>query len=483
MNDNNFEKLENQQIEKNDEVQNLSEESKENIIENKVKKNSENFHKVILYGKPNVGKSTLFNLISRKQDAIVADYVGLTRDTKYSYVSNKKNSFILADIAGDEKKISANSFINQQLVKRILKEIDESSLILFMLDVNQFDKEDEMLLQKIRKKNITLFLCCNKIDSHKEDSSELAYFYKFGADETFFLSCKTKKGVYEFKKKIFEFVNNLQQKNIVSKNKTIIRKEFDYTVSILGRPNAGKSSFVNHLLKRDRCIVSDAAGTTRDSVTDYFYLKDKVVKIIDTAGLRKKSRKKDLAEIYSNQKVVHSVNKSDLVILMIDAEEQISEQDKKITDIVVHRHKALMILVNKWDKITQKWSEYLDRLLFLFPHIRHCHILPISCKTGKNKQNVISHIHKILSSLKSEITTKTLNQMLEQAVKEQPPSGEHPLKIFYGVQLSMNPFVLKIFVNNKNKVNSNYEKFLVNFIRRYLNLTSIQIILKWQGKK
>ena len=443
----------------------------------------ENFYKIILYGKPNVGKSTLFNLISKKKEAIVADYIGLTRDTKYSYVTDRATSFILADIAGDEKKISANSFINQQLIKRIMKEIDESNLILFLVDITKFDKEDELLLQKIRKKNIPIFLCCNKIDFYKEHSSELAYFYKFGATKTFFFSCKKKSGIEELRKDIFNFVKSLKEKKIKINNKTIIRKEFDFTISILGRPNVGKSSFVNHLLKRDRCIVSDAAGTTRDSVIDYFYLKDKTVKIIDTAGLRKKNKKKDLAESYSNQKVIHAVNKSDLVILMIDAEEQISEQDKKITDIVVHRHKSLMILVNKWDKITQKWHEYLDRFLFLFPHVRHCYILPISCKTGKNKKNVISHIHKTLCSSHLETSTKTINQMLEQAVKEQPPSGDKPLKIFYGVQLSKNPLVLKIFVNNKNKVNNNYEKFLINFIRKYLNLISIPIIIKWQGKE
>ena len=449
------------------------------MLENK------NFYKVLLYGKPNVGKSTLFNLISKKEDAIVADYVGLTRDTKYSYISNSKgtkNSFLLADIAGDEKKITANSFINEQLKKRINKEIDECNLILFLVDSSQFDKEDELLIQKIRKKNVPIFFCCNKVDFYREYQTELAHFYQYGGEEIFFLSCKKKNGIDELKKKIFTFIDNLQQKNIPINNKTVIRKKIDFTISILGKPNAGKSSFVNQLLKRDRCIVSDAAGTTRDNVVDYFFLKDKVVKIIDTAGLRKRNKKKDVAESYSNQKVIHSVNKSDLVILMIDAEEQISEQDKKIADIVVNRHKALMILVNKWDKINQKWHEYLDRLLFLFPHVRHCYILPISCRTGKNKKNVLSHLYKTLCSCHEKIETKIINEMLEQAVKEQPPRGDKPLKIFYGVQLENNPFTLKIFVNQKNKVTANYEKFLINFIRKYLNLTSIKVLVKWQGK-
>ena len=209
-----------------------------------------------------------------------------------------------------------------------------------------------------------------------------------------------------------------------------IEKTYDATVVLIGKPNAGKSTFLNKLLNKDRSIVSTLEGTTRDMVVDYFTLQKKKIKLIDTAGIRRKNNQKDIIESYSFQKSIHAINQSDVVVLIIDAEKGISNHDKKIADVVKNRNKSLFILVNKWDLREEKnWEKYRDRILFLFPHAKNFHLLPISCKTGKNFKNVLQHLNKIIDNLHFTFKTGDLNNLIKEMIFKTPPPPKKGKKI------------------------------------------------------
>ena len=436
--------------------------------------------KVVLYGKPNVGKSSLFNLLTHKQDAIVADQPGLTRDSKYGllFSADKTQKAILTDLAG----ISDNNlFFDQLTQKKVVAELKDTDLIVFVLEL-QVDKDDEKLLKNLRTLNKPIVLCVNKVDKEEEQYLENNKIYKMGIEQTLFVSCKSKINILKLKQTIFK---TIQSTSILAK-KIPFYREYDAAISLIGKPNVGKSSFLNKLLNKDRAIVSNEEGTTRDTVVDYFELKDKKVKVIDTAGIKRKRTKLNIVENFSLQKSIHAINQSDICILLIDAQEGISNQDKKISAIVKNKYKPLILIVNKWDLLTEKnWEKYKDKLLFLFSHAKNFHILPLSCKTGKNFKNILNHINKLINDLKVEFKTKELNDFVQTTTFKNPPPRKNKqfLKIYYAVQIASNPLVISFYVNNRDLVTANYQNYLLNAIREYKNIKGVSIVLKFIDKK
>ena len=437
--------------------------------------------KIALYGKPNVGKSSLFNLLTNKLDAIVANQPGLTRDSKYGLIfsADKSQQAILTDLAG----VSDNNLFFDKITKeKVVFELEDTDLILFILD-DQIDKDDEKLLKNLRSINKPIILCINKTDDEAGEHAQMEKIYKMGISNLLFISCKNKTNISKLKQLIFK---EIKKSPTLLKKDIEICREYDATISLIGKPNVGKSTFLNKLLDKNRAIVSSEEGTTRDIVIDYFNLKDKKIKIIDTAGIKRKRTKLDIVENFSLQKSIHAINQSDICILLIDAQEEISNQDKKISAIVKNKHKPLIIIANKWDLVEEKhWEKYKDKLLFLFSHAKNFHILPLSCKTGKNFKNILSHINKIINDLKVEFKTNELNDFIKTLTfKKQPPrKNNHFMKIYYAVQVESNPLVINLYVNSKSLVTDNYKTYLLNGIRDYKNIKGISIILKFFDKQ
>ena len=415
---------------------------------------------VAIVGRPNVGKSTLFNVIAGDSIAIVKDTPGVTRDRIYADCSWLNYNFTLIDTGGIEP--DSSDVILSQMRDQAQIAIDTADVIIFLVDVRQgLTDADGKVEDMLRRSQKPVVLCVNKVDSFKKMEADVYEFYNLGIGDPIPVSASNHQGVGD----LLEAVSDHFKKD-GSESDDDDRPR----IAIVGRPNVGKSSIVNRLVGEKRVIVSDIAGTTRDAIDTPLKRNGREYILIDTAGLRRKSKIHEDLERYSIIRTVTAVERADVVVMVIDAAEGVAEQDAKIAGIAHERGKGVIIAVNKWDAVEKddktiyKMTEKIKQTLAYMPYAE---FVFISAKTGQRLDKLFELIDMIIENQSMRIATGVLNEILAEAVAmQQPPSDKgRRLKIFYMTQISVKPPTFVVFVNDKKLMHYSYTRYIENQIR------------------
>ena len=415
---------------------------------------------VAIVGRPNVGKSTLFNVIAGDSIAIVKDTPGVTRDRIYADCSWLNYNFTLIDTGGIEP--DSSDVILSQMRDQAQIAIDTADVIIFLVDVRQgLTDADGKVADMLRRSQKPVVLCVNKVDSFKKMEADVYEFYNLGIGDPIPVSASNHQGVGD----LLEAVSNHFKKD-GSESDDDDRPR----IAIVGRPIVGKSSIVNRLVGEKRVIVSDIAGTTRDAIDTPLKRNGREYILIDTAGLRRKSKIHEDLERYSIIRTVTAVERADVVVMVIDAAEGVAEQDAKIAGIAHERGKGVIIAVNKWDAVEKddktiyKMTEKIKQTLAYMPYAE---FVFISAKTGQRLDKLFELIDMIIENQSMRIATGVLNEILAEAVAmQQPPSDKgRRLKVFYMTQISVKPPTFVVFVNDKKLMHYSYTRYIENQIR------------------
>ena len=415
---------------------------------------------VAIVGRPNVGKSTLFNVLAGERISIVQDTPGVTRDRIYADVNWLNRIFTLIDTGGIEPESS--DIILSQMREQAQTAIDTADVILFITDVRQgLVDADSKVADMLRRSRKPVVLVVNKVDSFEKFMPDVYEFYNLGIGEPIPISSSSKLGIGDM---LDEVVKHVPQE--LEEEEEDMRPK----VAVVGKPNVGKSSLINRLLGEERVIVSDIAGTTRDAIDTEVIWNDREYIFIDTAGLRRKSKVKEELERFSIIRAVTAVERADVVVIVIDATEGVTEQDAKIAGIAHERGKGILIAVNKWDAIEKddktiyKHTERIRQILSFMPYAE---ILFISAKTGQRTQKLFDMIDVVLENNAMRVATGVLNEIMTEAVAmQQPPSDKGKrLKLYYITQVAVKPPTFVIFVNDKELMHFSYTRYLENRIR------------------
>ena len=430
---------------------------------------------VAIVGRPNVGKSTLFNVIAGERISIVQDTPGVTRDRIYADCTWLNYSFTLIDTGGIEPE--SKDILLSRMREQAQIAIDTADVIIFLTDVRQgLVDADAKVADMLRRSKKPVVLTVNKVDDMNRLMPDVYEFYNLGIGEPMPISSAERLGIGDL---LDEVVKYFPEPDGADEQDERPR------IAIIGKPNVGKSSIVNRLLGFDRVIVSDIAGTTRDAIDTTIVHNGKEYIFTDTAGLRRKSKVKEEIEHYSVIRAVAAVERSDVAILVIDAKEGATEQDAKIAGIAHERGKGIIIAVNKWDAVekdnysTKKYTEKIRDILSFIPY---ADIVFISALTGQRLVKLYDYIDTVIANQNMRIATGVLNSILSDAVAQmQPPSDKGKrLKIFYMTQVGVKPPTFAVFVNNKELAHFSYIRYLENKLREAFGFggTSLKFLIR-----
>ena len=415
---------------------------------------------VAVVGRPNVGKSTLFNRLVGSRLAIVHDTPGVTRDRLYADAEWLTHNFTLVDTGGLDP--DSDDFITKHIFRQAEAAIESADVILFLTDIKSGIMDaDRHVAEVLRKSKKPVVLAVNKVDTPSKDNHELYEFYELGIGEPIPISAGQALGLGDM---LDEIVAHFPHHEDVDDEDAPIR------VAIVGKPNAGKSSLINKILGEDRLIVSDIPGTTRDAIDTYVTREGRDFVLVDTAGLRRKSKIKENIERYSMLRTIAAVERADVCVLLIDAEEGITEQDTKIAGIAHESGRAAVIAVNKWDliekndKTMREFTKTLETELAYMPYASK---LFVSALTGQRVHKLFELIHTSYQNHAMRVSTGVLNDViLEATAMHAPPTDKgKPLRIYYGTQVSVKPPTFVLFVNDKKLMHFSYTRYLENRIR------------------
>ena len=415
---------------------------------------------VAIVGRPNVGKSTLFNMLAGEMISIVKDTPGVTRDRIYADVTWLNYNFTMIDTGGIEP--DSNDIILSQMREQAEIAIATADVIIFMTDVKQgLVDSDSKVCDMLRKSHKPVILCVNKVDNFEKMQADVYEFYNLGIGDPIPISAVSKLGLGEL---LDEVTRHFE--------------EIDYTdeederprIAIIGKPNVGKSSLINKLSGENRLIVSNIAGTTRDAVDTVIKKDGKEYVFIDTAGLRRKNKIKEELERYSIIRSVTAVERADVIVLVIDAVEGVTEQDAKIAGIAHERGKGVIIAVNKWDAIEKNDKtiyEYTRNVKDILSFMPYAELLFISAQTGQRLNKLFDLIDVVIENATLRVGTGVLNEIMAEAVAmQQPPSDKGKrLRLYYITQVSVKPPTFVIFVNDKELMHFSYTRYIENRIR------------------
>ena len=431
-----------------------------------------------IVGRPNVGKSTLFNTLAGEKISIVEDHPGVTRDRIYADVTWLNHSFSMIDTGGIE--MDSKDKMLKHMREQADIAIDTADVILFLVDVRQgLVDADFKVADMLRKSGKPVILVVNKVDNFEKYMPDVYEFYNLGIGDPHPISAASKLGIGDMLDAVLELFD-LEK---------IEEEEDDRPkIAIVGKPNAGKSSLINNLLGENRVIVSDVAGTTRDAIdTEIVYNGTEYV-FIDTAGLRRKSKIKENIERYSIIRTVAAIERSDVVILMIDATEGVSEQDAKIAGIAHDRGRGLIIAVNKWDAIEKDnhtVKEYTKKVRDILSFVPYAEIIFISALTGQRTKKIFDMLETVIENHAMRIQTGVLNEILMEAVAlQQPPSDKGKrLRIYYITQVSVKPPTFVMFINEKKLTHFSYTRYIENQIRTTFGFRGTPIHFIYRERK
>lgn len=415
---------------------------------------------VAIVGRPNVGKSTLFNALAGEMISIVKDTPGVTRDRIYADVTWLNYSFTMIDTGGIEP--DTKDIILAQMREQAEIAIATADVIVFLVDVKQgLIDADAKVADMLRRSKKPIILAVNKVDSFKKYEADVYEFYNLGIGEPFPISSTGRLGFGELLDEVVSHFPRAEEEE---------KEDERPKVAIIGKPNVGKSSIINKILGENRVIVSDIAGTTRDAVDTPVIKDGREYIFIDTAGLRRKSKIKEELERYSIIRTVSAVERADIVVLVIDATEGVTEQDAKIAGIAHERGKGVIVAVNKWDAIEKDDKtiyEHTKKLKETLSYMSYAEYLFISAETGQRISKLFDMIDAVVQNHSMRIATGVLNEILMEAVAmQQPPSDKGKrLKIYYMTQVSVKPPTFVVFVNDKELMHFSYTRYLENKIR------------------
>ena len=414
---------------------------------------------VAVVGRPNVGKSTLFNKLCGQRLAIVEDTPGITRDRIFANCEWNGHDFLLVDTGGIEPKATEGILAHMREQAQIA--IDTADCIIMVVDVRDgLTAADEDVAHMLRRSHKPIILAVNKCDKVGDAPMEMYEFYNLGFDEVMPISSVHGHGTGDLLDAVCAHLDF---------SETVVEED-RIPVAIIGRPNAGKSSLFNRILGADRSIVSNIAGTTRDAIDSYFENEQGKYVFIDTAGMRKKSKVDDVIERYSVLRATMAIDRADVCLIMIDAQEGVTEQDAKIAGIAHDRGKGIIIAVNKWDAIEKddktiyRHTEKIRDILSFMPYAE---IIFISAKSGQRLNKIFETIDVVIENNSMRVATGVLNEIVTEAVAmQQPPSDKGKrLRIYYTTQVSVKPPTFVIFVNDKQLMHFSYTRYLENRIR------------------
>ena len=434
---------------------------------------------VAIIGRPNVGKSTFFNYIVGSRISIVEDTPGVTRDRIYAETNWRGRTFTVVDTAGIEPK--SEDIIISQMREQAQIAIEIADVIVFLTDIKQgVTATDEEIAVMLRKSKKPVILVCNKADNMSRDKNDIYEFYNLGMGDVYPVSAANALGIGDVLDAICE---KLPEKSNDEDDERI-------KVAVIGKPNVGKSSLINKILGENRTIVSSIAGTTRDAIdTEYENNHGKYV-LIDTAGIRRKSKVTESIEKFSIMRTLLAIERADVCLMMIDATEGVTDQDAKIAGEAHEAGKGIIIVVNKWDeyeKETGTLEKYKKDIYARLSYLSYAPIIFISAKTGQRVEKLFDLINLVNEQNSMRVTTSALNQVINEAIAlVQPPTDKGKrLKILYGTQVSTKPPTFVIFVNNKELFHFSYERYIVNQIRREFGLdgTPVRIIAREKHEK
>lgn len=435
---------------------------------------------VAIIGKPNVGKSTFFNYLAGSRISIVQDTPGVTRDRVYAETNWRGRNFTLVDTGGIEP--NSEDIILSQMREQANLAVAMADVIIFLTDIRQgvtaADKEIAIMLKKSGK---PIVLVCNKADNFEKDRQEIYEFYNLGIGDPYPISATNALGIGDVLDKIYE---SFPPKEEGEDDENVIK------VALIGKPNVGKSSLINKILGENRAIVSEIAGTTRDAIDTEFKNEKGNYVLIDTAGVRRKSKTKESIEKFSIMRTLLAIERADVCLIMIDATQGVTDQDTKIAGEAHEAGKGVIIVVNKWDAIekeTGTLEKYKKEVYDKLKYLSYAPIIFISAKTGQRVHKLFDLINNVAEQNSMRVSTSILNQVINEAIAiVQPPTDKGKrLKIFYGTQVSTKPPTFVIFVNSKELFHFSYERYIVNQIRKEFGLegTPVRIIAREKNEK
>lgn len=435
---------------------------------------------VAVVGRPNVGKSTLFNALAGSKISIVKDTPGITRDRIYADVSWLNYNFTLIDTGGIEP--DSKDIILSQMREQAQIAIDTADVILFMVDVKQgLQDSDAKVADMLRRSHKPVLLVVNKVDNFEKMMPDVYEFYNLGIGDPHAISAANQMG----------FGDLLDEVVALFPQDTAKEDDDDRPkIAIVGKPNVGKSSIINKLIGENRLIVSDIAGTTRDAVDTVVKYNGKEYIFIDTAGLRRKNKIKEELEKYMIIRTVSAVERADLVVLVINGEEGVTEQDAKIAGIAHDRGKGIIVAVNKWDAVEKndktiyRFTENVRNTLSFMPYAE---IIFISAKTGQRLNKLYETIEMVIENQTLRVGTGVLNEIMMEAVAlQQPPTDKGKrLRLYYITQVSVKPPTFVIFVNEKYLMHFSYQRYIENKIRQAFGFrgTPLHFIIRERKEK
>lgn len=434
---------------------------------------------VAIIGKPNVGKSTFFNYLIGERKSIVEDTPGVTRDRVYGETTWRGKAFTVIDTGGIE--FGAKDSITEQIKIQAEIAIDLADCIVFMTDVTSgVTSQDQDIALVLKKSKKPVILAVNKVDDFKRFENDVYEFYNLGFGDPTPVSSSHSKGIGDVLDKVYELLPDSDDQEDEDRIK----------VCLIGKPNVGKSSLINKILGENRLIVSDVAGTTRDSIDSYFENEHGKYIFIDTAGLRRHSKIDENIEKYSVLRTELAIERSDVCLLMIDCMEGVTEQDAKIAGLAHESGKAVIIVINKWDQYDKEngtLENYTKDVYNKLSYLSYAPILFISAKTGKRVENLFELINEVSENNQLRVKTSVLNELLAEAIAMvQPPTDKGKrLKIYYMTQVATKPPTFAIFVNSKKLFHFSYERYIVNKIRETFGFkgTPIRMLTREKSDK
>ncbi|MBW9231679.1 ribosome biogenesis GTPase Der [Leptospira santarosai] len=458
---------------------------------------------VSIVGRQNVGKSTLFNALLKKKLAITEDYPGVTRDVLSAriYQEDKDLDFYLCDTPGLD--IDNPDTLAQSILEAAYRQLKTSDLIVFLLDKNEITPADHTLLGYLRREpevaNKPIIYCVNKADKEL-DEFDLEEFYRMGLAEVLPISAVGRKNLGLLLEKVKFFLSGrklgkvwIEKMNPAKKKDApplpLAEEDYEFRLAIVGKPNSGKSSLLNAICGYERAVVSEVAGTTRDSVDTLLEFGDQRLLLTDTAGIRKHSKTAEALEFYSYQRTLKAIDSSDLVIHLLDAQKGFGDFDKKITSLLQEKGKPFLIAVNKWDSIEDKsdrtFKEYKEKLFSRFPLLNEVPIITISATEKLRVKKVIDLAFDLASRSRRKVSTSELNKNLKawMGLAGRSFSAHQPPKMLYCTQVSTSPFHLILFVNHVEYFKSNLVSFLKKKLTETYELQGIPIRLEFRSDR
>jgi GTP-binding protein len=435
---------------------------------------------VAIVGRPNVGKSTLFNALAGERIAIVQDFPGVTRDRIYADVTWLNNQFTMIDTGGIEPE--SNDVLLSYMRQQAQTAIETADVIMFIVDVRQgLVDDDYKVAELLRRSSKPIVLVVNKVDSFDKFMPDVYEFYNLGIGDPHPVSASSKLGLGDMLDVVASHFRPEDMKE---------EEDERPRIAIVGKPNVGKSSIVNKLIGEERVIVSDIAGTTRDAIDTTVKYHGKEFIFIDTAGLRRKSKIKEELERFSIIRTVTAVERADVVVLVIDAEEGVTEQDAKIAGVAHERGKGIIIAVNKWDAIEKNDKtiyQYTAKIKEVLSYMPYAEMIFTSALTGQRLPKLFDLIEQVIQNQNLRIATGVLNEIMMEAVAlQQPPSDKGKrLKLYYITQVSVKPPTFVIFVNDKALMHFSYTRYIENKIREAFGFagTSLKFFIRERKEK